>query len=160
MLTNPNKELYLKSQQDCGFFMDNWAQSRLKMVNRYLADNRNVPFYLERKMSNIYWSEKEKARSKKRKQYFLDYQHKRLKLRMNGKRFVGADIPLGIKLQDFIQITDECQICSYKSIDEKYKGLLIHHKDKNNQNHKIENLMLLCRGCHNTLHKSKKEFLV
>ena len=51
MLTNPNKELYLKGQRGSGFFMNSLAQSRLEVTNRCFADNRNVPFYLEEEMA-------------------------------------------------------------------------------------------------------------
>ena len=36
----------LRHQQGGDFLMSNQAQSRFKMANHYLADNRNVPFYL------------------------------------------------------------------------------------------------------------------
>ena len=44
------------------------------------------------------------------------------------------------------------QICQKCGTNEK---LIVHHKDNNYKNNNIENLMIICRGCHNTIHKSK-----
>lgn len=42
-----------------------------------------------------------------------------------------------------------CEICgSTVNVD-------IHHKDGNHQNNDSENLMLVCRSCHNKLHRQK-----
>lgn len=42
---------------------------------------------------------------------------------------------------------NKCFIC--KSTN----NLVIHHKDRNRKNNDINNLLLLCRECHNVVHK-------
>lgn len=42
---------------------------------------------------------------------------------------------------------NECAICRTKSL------LDVHHKDVNNKNNKIDNLIILCKKCHMGVHK-------
>ncbi len=44
--------------------------------------------------------------------------------------------------------------CSDCGLKEK-RVLLVHHKDKNRKNNKIENLRWLCRNCHYLAHNGK-----
>ena len=43
----------------------------------------------------------------------------------------------------------KCYLCGKK------ENLIIHHKDKNHKNNKINNLIPLCRQCHNVVHNNK-----
>ena len=43
----------------------------------------------------------------------------------------------------------DCEICKKPFFHN------IHHKDKNRQNNKLENLMLVCRKCHSNIHNGK-----
>jgi uncharacterized protein with FMN-binding domain len=45
-------------------------------------------------------------------------------------------------------LIQKCQICG----NEKVK-LLVHHKDKNRKNNVLSNLMIVCRSCHNKIHR-------
>lgn len=42
-----------------------------------------------------------------------------------------------------------CEICG------KTGRLDVHHKDKNTSNNSVENLMVVCRSCHNRIHRPK-----
>ncbi len=45
-------------------------------------------------------------------------------------------------------ITPACKICGQKD----KRVLIVHHKDKNHRNHKIDNLVWLCLNCHHLVH--------
>ncbi|MCH1964374.1 HNH endonuclease signature motif containing protein [Clostridium perfringens] len=45
---------------------------------------------------------------------------------------------------------NKCELC------EKTGKLDVHHIDGNFQNNSIDNLQILCRSCHNKIHKNKK----
>lgn len=77
--------------------------------------------------------------------------------RKKGKR-IGKEIPRKVDLSSII-LLNKCQLCGQKHSLKRYKGLLIHHKDNDPKNNKLTNLMLLCRGCHNRVHKSKKKII-
>ncbi len=42
-----------------------------------------------------------------------------------------------------------CKICRLKD----QRILIVHHKDKNNKNHKVDNLIWLCLNCHHLVHR-------
>ena len=44
----------------------------------------------------------------------------------------------------------KCQLCNYKSISNE-----VHHKDHDNCNNELDNLILLCKQCHEIIHKGK-----
>jgi len=97
------------------------------------------------------WGEKAKKRSKERLQYFKKYHKKRYN---NLKsQIIGCNIPKDI-VQQFIEREKilKCQLCRIERKPIKYKGLLIHHKDENVKNNNFDNLMILCRTCHNRIH--------
>jgi hypothetical protein len=50
-----------------------------------------------------------------------------------------------IKSRSLVKI-EKCEICGSN------KTLSVHHKDKNRQNNKIDNLMVLCNSCHQKTH--------
>lgn len=49
----------------------------------------------------------------------------------------------------------QCQICSIKLY--KKKSANVHHRDGNRNNNNMENLLLLCSGCHSRVHKKTNE---
>ena len=46
-------------------------------------------------------------------------------------------------------LKQECCMCGTT------KKLIAHHIDENYQNNVLSNLAIVCRGCHNTIHKTK-----
>lgn len=49
----------------------------------------------------------------------------------------------------FENFVNECNKCKYK---ENMLALIVHHKDRNRKNNKLENLEILCWNCHMILH--------
>ena len=45
----------------------------------------------------------------------------------------------------------ECMICG------NTKDIIVHHINNNFTDNRLENLSLVCRGCHNTIHKTKRK---
>lgn len=52
------------------------------------------------------------------------------------------------------KLDEKCTIC------ESRKNVDIHHRDFNKDNHSKDNLTLLCRSCHKTLHNAKKRGII
>lgn len=44
-------------------------------------------------------------------------------------------------------LEQKCSLCSIKT------KLIVHHIDNNYRNNKLNNLMIVCKGCHNKIHK-------
>lgn len=98
------------------------------------------------------WGVKAKERSKKRRKYFHHYNwNNRLRTRMGKNIPEHIDLTLYLKEQGL-----KCQLCKKVHLKnaKPYKGLLIHHKDKNITNNDFDNLLIVCRGCHNKIHKT------
>ncbi len=51
------------------------------------------------------------------------------------------------------QLYSICQICNTR------EKLCIHHIDEDFKNNDLENIMVVCRGCHNKIHKKAGGFL-
>jgi len=49
-----------------------------------------------------------------------------------------------------MSLEQKCSLCSRKD------KLLVHHIDGDWKNNVLENLMIVCRGCHNRIHKKTK----
>jgi len=49
-----------------------------------------------------------------------------------------------------------CQKCGKDRTNPNF-DLIVHHKDRNNRNNEISNLMILCQNCHARLHKLEDE---
>lgn len=47
------------------------------------------------------------------------------------------------------QCQGKCEICNKK-------GLQVHHRDENKQNHSLNNLIFLCIKCHKRLHRGRR----
>lgn len=60
----------------------------------------------------------------------------------------GTNCYRNIKLES---LSKEKQLCEKCGISDK-RVLQVHHKDKNRQNNKLENLELLCANCHLIAH--------
>lgn len=118
------------------------------------------------------WGEKGKLRSKKRLEYFREYRRRhpqkykyKYKQRYGKtKGILGYNIPKDINLNLLIKEKGlKCQLCGKLPTLKKcklrvlYTGLLIHHKDGDIKNNKFENLMIVCRGCHNKIHHTGKQ---
>jgi len=43
---------------------------------------------------------------------------------------------------------EKCEACGIKEWNDKPLKMELHHKDGNNKNHLLENLMILCPNCH------------
>lgn len=52
------------------------------------------------------------------------------------------------KILDLIR---KCEICDIQG-EIGTKGLVVHHKDENQENNKLSNLLVVCRTCHHKLH--------
>ena len=79
-----------------------------------------------------------------------EFRKKRLgKNHFNWKGGVSRTYSLRLKKEHFRDCP--CFYCS------KSKKLDIHHLDKNFHNNKLNNLMIVCRGCHNKLHSGNVE---
>lgn len=52
----------------------------------------------------------------------------------------------------------KCEKCG-KTETNKDFDLIVHHKDRNNKNNQLSNLMILCQGCHATLHRTGQKFV-
>ena len=48
----------------------------------------------------------------------------------------------------------KCEVCG-KSRTNKHMDLIVHHKDGNNRNNKVNNLMILCQNHHYELHQAE-----
>jgi hypothetical protein len=88
--------------------------------------------------------------------YDKDYQEKQRqkKIGKNNPRWKGGNSYnyqrnfyglLGKSLEQ------KCALCGIKD------KLIIHHIDKNYKNNVIANICIVCRGCHNKIHKSEKK---
>jgi hypothetical protein len=51
---------------------------------------------------------------------------------------------------EYYKLHLNCEVCN--SVDK----LITHHKDGDYKNNQVENLMVVCRSCHNKIHKSKR----
>lgn len=58
-----------------------------------------------------------------------------------------------LKLCKNIKAKDKCRICKTK------QNLFYHHKDGNRMNNKPENIQIICKPCHATLHTRIKNIL-
>lgn len=96
------------------------------------------------------WGEKAQQRSKRRLKYFREYDKNRY------VPFMGFSVSKEIDLKAFIsQRGLKCQLCGKFPKLKRYFGLLIHHQDQNIKNNDLTNLLIVCRGCHNRIHKKK-----
>jgi len=92
--------------------------------------------YLRRKKAG-YW----KSLVRKKRAYEYDY-----------KQTVGANIPQNMREHVLHEQGLRCQLCGKPQLYERYRGLHIHHKDKNRKNNSLDNLIVLCRSCHSKQH--------
>ena len=172
ILTNLNKELYLKSQRGSGFFMDNLAQSRLEVTNRYFADNRNVPFYLEEDMPKGTYKRMTitplfreaqrkrmlgKHRSKATKKKISETRRLRHNNNWNGGRYkdeYGYIQVLSNRHPSVVgRYIREHRLVMEKHLDRYLTPLeIVHHIDGNKQNNRIENLKLFKDNSEHSLH--------
>ena len=53
----------------------------------------------------------------------------------------------------FENLPNICEICNSKN------QLRVHHKDRNRQNNDLDNLMIVCKSCHNKIHEKWKNLL-
>lgn len=58
---------------------------------------------------------------------------------------------INLHLFDKKRINNKCFIC-----DKHFFILEIHHKDKNPNNNKTNNLLIVCKSCHNLIHNNKE----
>ena len=60
----------------------------------------------------------------------------------------------GCVREAFKHYPQKCNRCGYNN----RQALLVHHKDRNRKNNRIENLEIICRNCHAIEHKLYKNF--
>ena len=58
-------------------------------------------------------------------------------------------VPLGVQKKLFIRSRGYCEKCG---LDLAFVEGEIHHRDRNRENNKMENLLLLCKNCHSRMH--------
>ncbi len=92
---------------------------------------------------DIYGIEEAKIQKKKRSVSHIGKKHTLIHKKNNSK----AHITNGITLYRKLAYKKYGYICSNCGIKDK-RALMVHHKDKNRQNNKIENLIVLCYNCH------------
>jgi len=75
-----------------------------------------------------------------------------------GKKNSGYTTGISYMSNKLKNKINKCQICNilFSSIDVK-KGKHIHHKDKNRNNNKEDNLLVVCPKCHMQLHSKLKD---
>lgn len=99
------------------------------------------------------WGEQAKIRSKKRLDYFREYQKKRIfprskKEELIGLPYIGQGVPLILTVETYQKAKGLCEACDGG-------GQVIHHLDGDHTNNVIENLQLLCKSCHMRHHNWK-----
>lgn len=77
-----------------------------------------------------------------------------IKYKMNGPRD-KVKKQRSLKLKLLKQRGKLCEKCGYNI----YEILVVHHKDKNRENNKLENLELICPNCHAKEHYFKNNWL-
>ena len=60
-----------------------------------------------------------------------------------------------LKLRLLKERGKNCELCSYN----KYEILQVHHRDRNKNNNRLENLQLICPNCHYEEHFLEKSWL-
>ena len=95
------------------------------------------------------WGEQAKHRSKRRKEYFKKYREIH---GQNNYKGIGTLLPKEIRDAFLLEKDLFCQVCKVEKKEGSKTNLLVHHKDKNCTNNEFENLIILCRGCHNKVH--------
>ena len=58
-------------------------------------------------------------------------------------------IPLSVQKKIFVRSRGFCESCG---IDLAFVEGEIHHRDRNTENNKMDNLVLLCPNCHSSMH--------
>ena len=88
----------------------------------------------------------------------------------NGNVYKGGSIMQPFKSNKYLQVVmydkDNNKnvfgvhtVVAMKYLDNFHKGCVVHHKDKNTHNNKVENLEVLERGEHSKLHNKDNNFL-
>ena len=61
----------------------------------------------------------------------------------------NVSVPLGVQKKLFIRSRGYCEKCG---IDFAFYEPDIHHCDRNRENNRMDNLLVLCKNCHSTMH--------
>ena len=77
-----------------------------------------------------------------------------------GKALRGYPPTFTQQLKDRVRVRDSfiCQDCGVPEL-ECGERLLIHHKDRDKSNSNIDNLVALCRNCHNKYHNRRQKLV-
>ena len=66
----------------------------------------------------------------------------------SGIGYINKHQPLGISTYRKVK-KNKCEWCNSQ------KNLLVHHKDENRKNNNLDNLITLCKSCHQKLHTKR-----
>jgi len=100
------------------------------------------------------WGRQARKRSKGRIQYFSAYSLTYLQEHPRQPRArLGVCISKNIVAAFLFDTELKCSLCKAEA------KLLIHHKDKDITNNDFDNLIILCRGCHNKVHDRGNKYI-
>lgn len=154
-------------------FGTTWNEERRKKIVSKLSDGRfsgeNNPnyggvFHGERTLYEDWTEEsKERHREKAKKSYFDKFGVNELNERAKRNPLSKIErIKTNIWIADKLKGEVFCEDCGEK-LETNYrrcrKGVYIHHKDGNRNNHTIENIKFVCPKCHNTKEHDQKPWL-
>lgn len=157
MLTDSNKNaILLDDERRVDFLLSKtMAQSRVEK-HPLFSHPRNVPFLLEGKMAKGFQKDHKGFRKKIRIKKSCEYCKKDTYvapclLKIGSGKF--CDMNCYVKWQTKnrtiirrLSILLKCSICK------RNESIIIHHKDRDNKNDRMSNLMILCQSCHVNLH--------
>jgi len=89
------------------------------------------------------WGQQAKERSKRRLDYFRKYRREKRVLKLK----LGWDVSFELVSKTIQRTKGLCENCGEE-------GELIHHKNGNHKHNVLENLQILCRKCHSSIHNA------
>lgn len=144
-------------------------------IKNLISKKELMTLYLEQKLSVNAISKLKKVSPnviyRRMKKYNIDkrdfYEQKRINSELGRtKESHKHQIVEGSKKRNrknYLKIAKEnkkwvCENCG-KTETNKSFDLIVHHKDKNNKNNELSNLIVLCQNCHSYIHRKGRKFI-